>query len=154
MATKTNTAKAAKPARAPKASKKTTTNAADVAAPVAGECPRGGAHEWNEDGSCSNCLEPKQAKGKRAPNTDAEKPAAPPKRMSAIDAALKVLHESGEPMNAKQMIEAMATKGYWTSPGGATPHATLYAAIVREIRTKGTDARFTKTERGLFAANA
>ena len=32
-----------------------------------------------------------------------------------------------EPMNAKEMIEAMAAKGYWTSPGGKTPHATLYS---------------------------
>jgi hypothetical protein len=27
-------------------------------------------------------------------------------------------------MNTKAMIEAMAAKGYWTSPGGKTPHAT------------------------------
>ena len=76
-----------------------------------------------------------------------------PKRTSALDAAAKVLAESGEPLNTKQMIEAMAEKGYWTSPGGKTPHATLYSAILREINTKGKDARFKKTERGQFAAN-
>ena len=54
-------------------------------------------------------------------------------------------------MNAKQLIEAMAEKGYWTSPAGKTPHATLYAAILREINAKGKDARFTKTDRGRFA---
>jgi hypothetical protein len=48
----------------------------------------------------------------------------------------------------------MAGKGLWTSPGGATPHATLYTAILREIQVKGTEARFRKTERGHFAANA
>ncbi|GIX04610.1 MAG: hypothetical protein KatS3mg114_0479 [Planctomycetaceae bacterium] len=74
-------------------------------------------------------------------------------KMSALDAAAKVLAEAGEPLTAKGMIEAMATKGYWTSPGGKTPHATLYAAIIREIATKGTEARFQKTDRGLFAAN-
>ena len=57
-------------------------------------------------------------------------------------------------MNAKAMIETMAAKGYWTSPGGKTPHATLYAAILRELQTKGTNARFTKTERGKFARAA
>ena len=31
------------------------------------------------------------------------------------------------------MIDAMTTKGLWTSPGGKTPHATLYSAILREI---------------------
>ena len=76
-----------------------------------------------------------------------------PKRTSALDAAAKVLAESGEPLNTKEMIEAMAEKGYWTSPGGKTPHATLYSAILREINTKGNDARFKKTERGKFAAN-
>ena len=71
-------------------------------------------------------------------------------RLSAIDAAAKVLAESGEALNAKQMIEAMAAKGYWTSPGGKTPHATLYSAILREITTKGEASRFKKTDRGHF----
>jgi len=55
-------------------------------------------------------------------------------------------------MNAKEMIEAMAAKKLWTSPGGATPHATLYSSIIREIAAKGKEARFVKTERGKFAA--
>jgi hypothetical protein len=55
-------------------------------------------------------------------------------------------------MNSKQMIEAMAAKGLWTSPGGKTPHATLYSAIIREIATKGKDSRFVKKDRGQFAA--
>jgi hypothetical protein len=55
-------------------------------------------------------------------------------------------------MNTKQLIEAMAQKGYWTSPGGKTPEATLYAAIAREIKTKGDQSRFTNPERGMFAA--
>ena len=54
--------------------------------------------------------------------------------MSCLNAAAKVLAEKGEPMNCKEMIEAMAAKGYWTTPGGKTPHATLYSSIAREIR--------------------
>ena len=46
------------------------------------------------------------------------------------------------------------TKKLWFSPKGVTPHATLYSAILREINTKGKDARFKKTERGKFAAKA
>ena len=72
-------------------------------------------------------------------------------KLSALDAAAKVLGEAKEPMNTKAMIEAMAAKGYWTSPGGKTPHATLYSAILREIEVKGADSRFKKTERGMFA---
>ena len=75
------------------------------------------------------------------------------KKTSALDAAAQVLAAAGEPMNTRQMIEAMAAKKLWTSPGGKTPHATLYSAILREINEKGKDARFMKTERGQFAAN-
>jgi hypothetical protein len=74
------------------------------------------------------------------------------KRLSALDAAAKILVDAGTPMNAKEMIESMAKKGLWTSPGGRTPHATLYAAILREIAVKGKEARFKKTDRGHFAA--
>jgi len=88
---------------------------------------------------------------KPAAKKQSAKKAGSAKRLSALDAAAKVLGEATEPMASKEMIETMATKGYWTSPGGKTPHATLYAAIIREIRTKGDDSRFVKTDRGRFA---
>jgi hypothetical protein len=44
----------------------------------------------------------------------------------------------------------MAARGLWSSPNGKTPEATLYAAILREISTKGEAARFRKVERGQF----
>ena len=74
-------------------------------------------------------------------------------KLSAIDAAAKVLGESKEPMNTRAMIEAMSAKGYWTSPGGKTPWATLYSAILTEITTKGKESRFKKTDRGHFGLN-
>ena len=77
--------------------------------------------------------------------------AAQPKKLSALDAAARVLGESGQAMNCQEMIEAMAAKGYWSSPGGKTPSSTLYSAIHRELKTKGSDARFRKTERGKFS---
>src|SRR5687767_15001271 len=66
------------------------------------------------------------------------------KKVSAIDAAAQVLAGAKEPMTAKEMIETMAKRALWTSPGGKTPHATLYSAIIREIATKGKAARFVK----------
>ena len=72
--------------------------------------------------------------------------------LSCLNAAAKVLVEKGEPMNCKEMIEAMAAKGYWTTPGGQTPHATLYSSIAREIRDKGKESRFKKADRGKFAS--
>ena len=89
----------------------------------------------------------KKAKGKKVK-------AMKPKKLSALDAAAQILAESGQAMNTREMIETLAAKKLWTSPGGKTPHATLYSAILREINEKGKDSRFTKTERGKFAANA
>ena len=91
------------------------------------------------------------------PKAEAAKPAKKkadpkPKKTSALDAAAKVLGEAGQPMTCMEMIEAMSKKGLWTSPNGATPQATLYAAIAREIKVKGKDARFVKADRGKFAS--
>ncbi len=75
------------------------------------------------------------------------------RKLSALDAAAKVLAEAGVPMNCTQMIDAMTTNSYWTSPNGLTPQATLYAAIAREVKTKGSTSRFQKAERGHFTLN-
>ena len=67
---------------------------------------------------------------------------------------IRVIGETGQAMTTKEMIEAMATKGYWASPGGKTPAATLYSAILRELTTKKGESRFRKTERGKFEFRA
>jgi hypothetical protein len=152
--TKVQAAKAKTKAKT--ATKKPTAKDAPKASPD--ECPRGGKHVWKDDGDgqpcCEKCFEP-APKGKNAKPAKANKPAKDqsPKRLSAIDAAAKVLSESKTAMNAKELIDAIAAQGLWSSPGGKTPHATLYSAILREIGTKGNDARFKKTERGKFAAS-
>src|SRR5437660_1459530 len=69
-------------------------------------------------------------------------------KSSALDAAARVLAGTKQPMNSKELIEQMAAKGYWTTPGGKTPHATLHAAISREIKVKGSDSRFVKAGPG------
>ena len=92
----------------------------------------------------------KTAASRKPKSTKAEKQPKV-KKTSALDAAAKVLAEQGKPMNCQEMIDAMAAKGYWTSPGGLTPAATLYSALLRETTTKGAQARFVKTEPGKFA---
>ena len=72
-------------------------------------------------------------------------------KSSALDAAARVLRESGQPMSCPELIEQMAAKGYWTSPKGKTPASTLYAAIAREVKLKGAASRFIKTGPGRFA---
>ena len=71
-------------------------------------------------------------------------------RVSALDAAARVLGEEARPMTCQEMIQAMSDRGYWSSPGGKTPAATLYSAILRELQTKPGTARFVKSERGKF----
>jgi len=114
----------------------------------------------------------KSEKSKRAPKAEAAMPVEPNdaaaatpapaktkakkakepkvKKASALDAALRVLAEAGQPMTCPEMIEAMTAKNYWASPKGLTPAATLYSAILREISAKGKESRFVKTERGKF----
>jgi hypothetical protein len=121
-----------------------------------GACPKGGEHEFAVDdlgdNICSKCLEPgPKAKGSKPSKAKREPKPAGEKQLSALDAAAKVLEERGQPMNTRQLIEVMSQKGYWTSPGGKTPWATLYSAILREITNDGDAARFVKTERGKFA---
>jgi hypothetical protein len=98
------------------------------------------------------------AKTKKATEPKAPKAGKPAKakvdgKLSCIDAAAKVLADAKEPMTTKAMIEAMASKGLWSSPNGQTPAATLYSAILREINTKGKESRFKKADRGLFGVN-
>lgn len=71
------------------------------------------------------------------------------KKMSQLDAAIAVLKKARKPMNCIEMVNAMAEQKLWSSPGGKTPHATLYASILRDLRN-GKDARFKKVDRGQF----
>jgi hypothetical protein len=90
----------------------------------------------------------------RSAQTAAPAGAQPQKNLSALDAAAQVLRETGQPMNCPELIAQMAAKGYWSSPKGKTPSATLYASLTREIRLKGEASRFVKTGPGTFAYRA
>jgi len=70
-------------------------------------------------------------------------------KTGGLSAAVCVLQEANEPLNCKNMVNLMLEKGYWKT-AGKTPSATIYSAILREIKEKGADARFRKTERGKF----
>lgn len=92
-------------------------------------------------------------KGKTTtPRTKKAKAPAAEKKMSALDAAAKVLEDAGEAMGCKVLITKMEEKNLWKSPGGKTPWATLYSAMMREINTSETP-RFVKVDRGQFEFN-
>jgi hypothetical protein len=69
---------------------------------------------------------PGRATGKKAAG---QKKPAGEKKLSAIDAAAKVLADTGTAMNCQELIKVMAEKGLWTSPGGKTPASTLYTVV-------------------------
>ena len=116
--------------------------------------PEPGAQAAQTSPATGKDVAPEAKDGKKADKPKRTRAPKEPKekRVSGLAAAAKVLQESGEPMTAKEMVEAAEAKGYWKSPGGKTPHATVYSAIIREIATKGDATRFVKTERGKFAA--
>jgi len=131
--------------------------AAAPAAPAVFHCPAPGCGAPIEIGALLGMAEIEQAliaAGWRAPRAGRKAAPAGPKRVSALDAAAQVLAGAGEPMGAKALITAMAVSGLWESPGGATPDATLAAAIVREIAAKADKARFIKVAPGMWIARA
>lgn len=129
------------------------TSASDICATLGCERPAVLTHLGRP--RCQQCWEDECQTESQAADETAESPAktkaAKPKRVSALDAAAEVLRTATEPMSCKALIDAMAERGLWSSPNGKTPHATLYAAMLREINTKDQDSRFRKVEGGKFA---
>lgn len=77
-------------------------------------------------------------------------------RMSAVDAAAEVLgrlpsKEAANGLGVKDLIERMEKAGLWESPGGKTPSATLYSALIREIKQRKTNSRFKRIAPGKFS---
>jgi len=90
------------------------------------------------------------AKGRNTGQTGAK--AAKPKRISGLTAAFMVLVDANAELSVKAVVEIAAQKGWWKSDA-ATPAATIYAAMIREIATKGEDSRFERgAKRGTFRA--
>jgi hypothetical protein len=96
--------------------------------------------------------EPGRDTGERGANVGQPDGDATGKAMSLLDAAAHILSlGTGNPMRCKDIVDLAVKRQLWTPRKGKTPASTLYAAILREISTKGTDSRFVKTERGKFA---
>jgi hypothetical protein len=98
--------------------------------------------------------EPKRAPGARADSSEASsvRPASAAASRSGLDAALAVLAGARAPMNVQTITKEILARKLWTT-AGKTPHATIAAAIMREIASKGTASRFVRAGRGLFAAS-
>ena len=78
----------------------------------------------------------------------------PEKKKSLLDLAAKILADTGEALNCKELVAKAKGTG-WESTG-KTPEQTLYSGIFREMNTKGEASRFKKSaeRKGSFEANA
>ena len=76
------------------------------------------------------------------------------KKVSLLDLAAKILADTGEALNCKELV-AKAKETGWVSTG-KTPEQTLYSGIFREIKEKGEASRFKKSvdRKGSFESNA
>jgi len=111
--------------------------------------------EYEAEAKATGAKKARKATGKaKAPakRDTGQRGAKGAKRPSGLDAAAQVLAEAGEPLNCKEMVERMLAKGLWQTKG-RTPSATIYSAIIREVRDKGAESRFRKVERGKFELN-
>jgi hypothetical protein len=82
--------------------------------------------------------------GRKAKKAKAAKPKGE-RKPGCLDAAVRVLQEAGKPMQCDEIVKVALAKGYWQTKG-ATPGATLYAAVLRECAAKGAKARFRRAE--------
>ena len=76
------------------------------------------------------------------------------KKVSLLDLAAKILADTGEALNCKELVAKVKETG-WVSTG-KTPEQTLYSGIFREMKDKGEASRFKKSadRKGSFTANA
>lgn len=100
----------------------------------------------NAPSSPTNAASQTKSRGKEKPLVSQD---PNPKKVGALEAAAMVLAEAKQPMNTKEIYAAIESAKLWKT-FGKTPDATLYAAIIREIASKGDQSRFRKAERGRF----
>lgn len=73
--------------------------------------------------------------------------------MNRFEAAKKVLADAGKPLHYNEITKRMLERGLWTS-NGATPAATVNAAIAVDIQQHGSAATFARAAPGVFGLRA
>lgn len=89
------------------------------------------------------------------PNLAPESGGSPEKKLSLLNAAIKVLQESEAPLNTKEIIAKVIASDLWSPNGAKTPEQSLYSAFFREIKEKETPrVRKSAARRGAFEFNS
>ncbi len=92
-------------------------------------------------------------KADEAKATKGNRGGKPRGKMSLLDAAVEIMKGTKKPLSVKEITRVIFEQGLAAS-NGRTPHATLSAAMGREVAGKGTQSRFRRAERGRFELNA
>ena len=74
----------------------------------------------------------------------------PPESMSLLDAAAYVLKSAKQALSTREIVALVIQQRLWIA-SGATPWATLNAALNRDMQTNGSKSRFMKAERGKYS---
>ena len=83
--------------------------------------------------------EPKQGTNEAKPKkaaTQAKQGDQKAKRLSGLDAAVRVLAEAKQPMNVREIVKVAFDKDYWKSDG-RTPHATILFGHTPRVQGQG-----------------
>ena len=91
---------------------------------------------------------PAPPKGEKIKKARAKKEPKGP-RQSLTNAAILVLADATQPMNAKAIVEKATADGMYKPGDGKTPEATLYSAMLRDKKE-----RFQKADRGVWTLTA
>jgi restriction system protein len=75
-----------------------------------------------------------------------------PDPLTALDAALKVLHDAGKPLHYQEITRRVLSAGLWKT-AGKTPAATINAQLATNIKRNGSASAFRRAGRGIFALN-
>ncbi len=84
------------------------------------------------------------------PAPECQPVAKPEKKLSLMDAAVKVLKMTGEPMNTREIVQVAILKGLWIPTACKTPEQTLYGSIFREMATKENPRIIKSEQKGKF----
>lgn len=77
-------------------------------------------------------------------------PVVPPGALTLLNAAYFVLRANRKALSTREIVAIIMERNLWQT-SGATPWATLNAALNRDIAAHGTKSRFKKKRRGKYA---
>ena len=97
-------------------------------------------------------LQAERAAAKAAKTPKTPEVAKEPRKPGILAIAADILAKTKKAMTAKEIVDHALENKMWET-NGATPGATLYSALIRDVAKKGSESRFMRAEKkGMFCA--